>query len=723
MIRFSWLKKYWILILVILSATLIFATDWATDDETDFDLGTYNKTEYNDTISATTLTFNDTKQELINDMGSDGWGINMTGNVALLHLNSDSTYGENATHFYDFSGNGNNASIRYPDGDEVTSSGKLNGAIYFDTDDFLTFGDPADGDLDAFTQMTIEAWINFDSVSWQMILCSGDIDPSQADTAYCFFTDAAGGDLRFYINDDTTNGNINRQASGVVSTTGGWYHLVGVWEGGTTDSTIKIYVNGVQEDDTSVAEADGFVALRGSALGKTVGYGLVGTSAQWSYGTFDEIAIYNRSLSATEILNHYNRQKGTYIDRGEYTSKVFDSTTTSGWDNISWFTEVCYQCELPDAQANETGDFIRGAEMYRNTLLFHLNNESDYLETNTHIYDFSGSGSNGTAKGTGEPLWTSDGKLGGAFVFDGTDDYINLASPGTLNPGSASFSVGAWVNTSSSAFGYIASKMNTGADAKYWYLAINAAGKAVFRISDISENDPLITGSTTINDGEWHYIMGVRDQPNDKLRIYVDGIEDATPVTDTVTGSQTNSHTAYISRGQGGGYFNGTIDEVSFYKTRVLTATEILDQYKRGALELNLSVRSCDDDACSGESFTDVDDTSPQNLSITDNQYFQYKFEFETEDVAYTPRLYNVTIDYTILDTCSCPSPAADWDVDCSDACIITTTCYITDNILNLYGTGTFTVDAEIVAGEYLQDLNCEVIDKAGDGKTIWVKL
>ena len=708
--------------------------DWVTEDESDFDEGAYNKTRYNTTISAVTLIYNDTKQELLNDMGSDGWGINMTGNVALLHMNNDSAYVEYNTHFYDFSGNGNNATGWNFDGDE-TIAGRLNNFIKFvptgGSSDFISFGDPADGSLDAFTQMTVEAWVNFAGLNYQTIFSSGDVDPAQAGTAYSLWTDAAGGDLRFYINDDTTNGNINRQASGAVSVAGGWYHIVGTWNGTPTHASIKIYVNGVQVDDTTVAETGGFVALRDSSESKRIGLGAIGTSLYYTSLEIDEVAIYNRSLSATEILNHYSRQKGKHINRGEYTSKVFDSIFTSTWNNISWFTEVCYQCELPDDQMNETGDYLRGAEMHRNTLLFHLNNESDYLETNTHVYDFSGSGTNGTAKGTGEPLWTSDGKFGGAFVFDGTDDYISMGTAGTLNFGSASASMGAWVNTSASTFGYIISKMNTGVDAKYWYLAVNAAGKAVFRISDVSANDPLVTSTTSVNDGNWHYIMGVRDQPNDKLRIYVDGVEDATPVTDTVTGSQTNSHTAYISRGQGGGYFNGTIDEINFYQSRVLTATEILDQYKRGALELNLTVRSCDDDACSGEAYAGPYTVNPVILNTTvtpDNRYFQYKFRFEDSghsNETFTPELYNVTTYYTIsvVDTCTCPSPVADWDVDCTDDCVITATCYITDNILNLYGTGTFTVDAEIVAGEYLQDLNCEVIDKSGDGKTIWVEL
>ncbi len=62
---------------------------------------------------------------------------------------------------------------------------------------------------------------------------------------------------------------------------------------------------------------------------------------------------------------------------------------------------------------------------------------------------------------------------------------------------------------------------------------------------------------------------------------------------------------------------------------------------------LNLTVRSCNDSLCYGESFADITNTSPQDLSVANNQYFQYRFVFETTNTSSTSKLYNVTIDYT----------------------------------------------------------------------------
>jgi hypothetical protein len=62
---------------------------------------------------------------------------------------------------------------------------------------------------------------------------------------------------------------------------------------------------------------------------------------------------------------------------------------------------------------------------------------------------------------------------------------------------------------------------------------------------------------------------------------------------------------------------------------------------------LNLTVRSCDDVICSGESWIDIDDESPKGLSLDNNTYFQYRFEFERADRIQNIGIFNVTVDYS----------------------------------------------------------------------------
>jgi photosystem II stability/assembly factor-like uncharacterized protein len=66
---------------------------------------------------------------------------------------------------------------------------------------------------------------------------------------------------------------------------------------------------------------------------------------------------------------------------------------------------------------------------------------------------------------------------------------------------------------------------------------------------------------------------------------------------------------------------------------------------------LDFQARSCDDSSCSGESWTDITDISPQDFSLDNNTYFQYKISFLSSDSSMTPELQSVSIDYTLLNT------------------------------------------------------------------------
>jgi hypothetical protein len=71
-------------------------------------------------------------------------------------------------------------------------------------------------------------------------------------------------------------------------------------------------------------------------------------------------------------------------------------------------------------------------------------------------------------------------------------------------------------------------------------------------------------------------VAAVRDCGSGELRIYVDGVLDAEPVTDTITESlETNTSLIIGDMGYGStGFFTGAIDDVKVY-SRPLTDLEI----------------------------------------------------------------------------------------------------------------------------------------------------
>jgi len=62
------------------------------------------------------------------------------------------------------------------------------------------------------------------------------------------------------------------------------------------------------------------------------------------------------------------------------------------------------------------------------------------------------------------------------------------------------------------------------------------------------------------------------------------------------------------------------------------------------------------------------------------------------------------------------------WNVDCSDNCVIESDCDIPDYILNLYGTGSFTVLADITIDKIIKINTCSLINKANDGNKLIIK-
>ncbi len=151
-------------------------------------------------------------------------------------------------------------------------------------------------------------------------------------------------------------------------------------------------------------------------------------------------------------------------------------------------------------------------------------------------------------------------------------------------------------------------------------------------------NDVVVTAP--ISSG-WQHVVLTYDLST--ISLYVNGsLVASQPYALPVNGSASD---LLIGR-----FFNGTLDEVAIYN-RSLSASEILDHYKRGILSLNVSVRSCDDPLCSGDPWIDIPDISPQPLTIPDSQYIQFAFNFSTDFSLYSPELFNVSVQFSqILD-------------------------------------------------------------------------
>lgn len=82
-----------------------------------------------------------------------------------------------------------------------------------------------------------------------------------------------------------------------------WYYLTGVW---ISSTSINIYVNGILEGTTATA---GRTRLRTSTAGFTLGSV---TTTVFTSGATAAVEVYNRALSAAEILQNFNARKSRF---------------------------------------------------------------------------------------------------------------------------------------------------------------------------------------------------------------------------------------------------------------------------------------------------------------------------------------------------------------------------------------------------------------------------
>lgn len=362
--------------------------------------------------------------------------------------------------------------------------------------------------------------------------------------------------------------------------------------------------------------------------------------SEFDLGTYNK-TFYNTSINAVQLNASYNN--GTYL------SKVFDAGGLANWTNISWIEGSPYGEELPNNKAIESVE--GGTNMSGNVLLLHLNDGSGI----SAFVDNSGNNKNGSCSGADCPTWTSAGKFGGAYSFDG-NDRIGTQITTTFND----FTIEVWFKDNGDNVQYerLADKSYT----QCFWLGRNSNTPNSWG-GGVRESGAPYGVFVTLQDSQWHQIVSIRNGTTHY--IYGDGgkVIASNTVSNTACDATALAIGAYGDAASTQQRFTGIIDEVSFYN-RSLSASEVLDHYKRGALKLNLTVRSCDDINCSGDNWNSTyENSSSQTLNITNNPYFQYKADFLTYNTTTVPELYNVTIGYNILDNIA-PKIYLEWPIN-----------------------------------------------------------
>ena len=213
------------------------------------------------------------------------WGILLappspspTGLVAAYNFNEGS-----GTTLTDRSGSGNHGTIANA---TWTTSGRYGKALVFNgTSSWVTIADAPS--LDLTTGMTLEVWIYPTTTSGTRdVLCK----EGSSDIYNLYARNWRGlPEINAYVN------GANRTAEGPALSANVWMHLAGTYDG----SMLRLYRNGVevarQAQSGPIATSTGVLRIGGNSLW-----------GEFFRGSIDEVRIYNRALSPSEIEDDMN---------------------------------------------------------------------------------------------------------------------------------------------------------------------------------------------------------------------------------------------------------------------------------------------------------------------------------------------------------------------------------------------------------------------------------
>lgn len=199
-------------------------------------------------------------------------------------------------------------------------------------------------------------------------------------------------------------------------------------------------------------------------------------------------------------------------------------------------------------------------------------------ETTAGTYEDIISGHDG-AEATNPPIPVT-GQVSGAQDFTSGNLRINVAHHADFNlGGSDPFSVELWVKTTqASGTRVFIGKFLFGNDT-WWVGLENSAGNVTFYMRDSTGSSTRATSTVSVNDGDWHHIVAVKDPQVNQMRLYIDNVI-AASASRTFTGTITNSNPITIGYFDGSYFYDGLLDEIAIYD-QALTVGQIDDHYAK----------------------------------------------------------------------------------------------------------------------------------------------
>ncbi len=509
-----------------------------------------------------------TQQQVIQDMNAGHPVIGTPVGSAVLHLSLNEGYGSTA---HDISPRGNNGTLGTgSSAPSWTNDGKFGKALTFDGNDYLNISDSDDftfGNGTADAPFTVSAWVNTSDATQGTIV--GKYDDTSGDQKREFLLYLSSSDyLTFQITDETAGGYIARRwATPFPENT--WHHVVGVYDGSGIESGIKIYVDGVQKDDTS-SSSGSFTAIQNTTSSVEIGAHSNSASGKTYFfdGIIDEVNIYPFGLTSDQIQVVYNGGKTMVL--GAKSTGVGGTSPSNSAEREYCVPGDTSTCNAPVAEWK----FDEG--------------------TGLSAYDTSGNGLTGTL--TNGPIWSA-GKRGKSIKFDGVNDYVTVPDNDVLDFGTSTpFTVSFWfkMTGSSNADQDFFDKVS-GNGFKVEYNGAQQKLQAYIRNS--SAGFCTVRSSVDPEDGQWRHasVVFYRNPTctTNDIHIYLNGQREATSLglTSAVTNDDV-TNTTNLNISDPTDYVEGYMDDIRIYNY-ARTPAQIAWEYNRGAPVVHYKFDEC----------------------------------------------------------------------------------------------------------------------------------
>ncbi|HIJ98312.1 TPA: hypothetical protein H1009_04470, partial [archaeon] len=326
-------------------------------------------------------------------------------------------------------------------------------------------------------------------------------------------------------------------------------------------------------------------------------------------GDIDDVMIFNKSLSTEQVYLLYTNRTNIIALNETSKNETWQACITPN-DGFEDGTQVCSNSitilnakptqglpilnatdhPLNRTEANLTvylqnvqdidGDGVRNITDWRvnGTSLAVLNMP---FETDTTsptlgvVRDYSMFGNNGTLQNG--PTWNSSGQVGGAYRFDGVNDFINVGNPSVMQL-TTPFTIEAWVRPDSimSNNAILGKYTETDGSGYMFYIAGGALIPRLYASNGASDN---VQSNVALALNGWNHLVGVWNGAS--KYIYVNGTLRGSNAQTAVTASSINFTIGTYNLGGARTSFNGSIDEVRVYN-RSFSPQQVYQLYLDG---------------------------------------------------------------------------------------------------------------------------------------------